>query len=75
MTYLIDNPLDEVKLPLQRGVQQQSQRVELHPEAVARPLRVRLLQVRTLLLIREEARLWLSHVCTSSYVFFLYIYI
>lgn len=52
MTYLVDDPLDEVKLSLQRGVQQESQRVELHPEAVTSALRVWLLQVCALLLWR-----------------------
>lgn len=50
VTYLIDDPLDEVKLSLQRGIQQEGQRVELHPEAVARALRVWLLQVGALVL-------------------------
>lgn len=36
--YLVYNPLHQVKLALQRCVQQQSQRVELDSQAVARPL-------------------------------------
>lgn len=34
MSYFIDDSLDEVKLSLQRRVQQQSQWVELHSHAV-----------------------------------------
>lgn len=43
--YLIYDPLHQIKLALQRRVQKQRQRVKLHPEAVTRPLRARLLQV------------------------------
>ena len=37
-THVKDDPLDEVVLALQRTVQQQSQRVELHPHRVIDPL-------------------------------------
>lgn len=39
VTHVVDDPLDEVVLALQRRVQQQGQRVELHPHAVVDPLR------------------------------------
>lgn len=39
---LIDNSLDQVELSLQRRVQQQSQRIELHPHAVVDAFRSRL---------------------------------
>lgn len=54
-SYLVDDPLDQVELPLQRGVQQQGQRVELDPEAVADALRVDLLQVGAFLLPDVES--------------------
>lgn len=44
-THLVDDPLDQVKFALQRCVQQESQRVELNPEAVAGALGLWLLQV------------------------------
>lgn len=39
VTHIVDDPLDEVILALQRRVQQQGQRVELDPHAVVDPLR------------------------------------
>lgn len=48
--YLIDDPLHQVKLPLQGGVQEQRQGVEADPQATARALRVGLLQVGPLAL-------------------------
>lgn len=45
MSYFIDDSLDEVKLSLQRGVQQQSQWVEFHSHAVIDAFRARLAQV------------------------------
>lgn len=51
--YLIYNPLHQIKLPLQRRVQQQSQRVKLHSQTVAGSLRRRLLQVGSLRLRRR----------------------
>lgn len=41
--YLIDDSLDQVKLSLQRGIQQEGQGVELHSEIVASAFRVWLL--------------------------------
>lgn len=41
--HLIDDSLDQVKLSLQRGIQQEGQRVELHSETVASAVRVWLL--------------------------------
>lgn len=43
LIYLINDSLDQVKLSLQRGVQQESQRIELHSETVASAVRVWLL--------------------------------
>lgn len=54
LTYLIDNSLDQVKLSLQGGIQQEGQRVELHPEAVASAVRIWLLQVGTLPLEQQK---------------------
>lgn len=45
MSYFIDDSLDQVKLSLQRRIQQQSQRVELHSHAVVDAFRVGLSQV------------------------------
>lgn len=45
MSYFIDDSLDQVELSLQRRVQQQSQRVELHSHAVIDALRAQLAQV------------------------------
>lgn len=44
-SYFVDDSLDQVKLSLQRRVQQQSQRVELHPHAVIDAFRARFAQV------------------------------
>ncbi|KAF3842063.1 hypothetical protein F7725_024014 [Dissostichus mawsoni] len=44
MSYFIDDPLDQVELSLQRRVQQQSQRVELHSHAVIDAFRAKLAQ-------------------------------
>jgi len=45
MSYLIYDSLDQVKLPLQRRVQQQSQRVELHPHTVIDAFRASFAQI------------------------------
>lgn len=45
MSYFIDDSLDQVKLSLQRRVQQQSQWVEFHSHAVIDPFRASLAQV------------------------------
>ena len=48
--HLVNDSLHQVKLSLQRGVQQQGEGVELDTLAGARPLRVGLPQVTALLL-------------------------
>lgn len=48
MSYFIDDSLDQVKLSLQRRVQQQSQWVELHSHAVIDAFRARFAQVGSL---------------------------
>lgn len=53
-SYLIDDSLDQVKLSLQRRVQQQSQWVEFHSHAVINPLRAGLTQVGPLPLKRRS---------------------
>lgn len=45
LAHLVDDPLHQVELPLQGGVQKQRQGVEPDPQPVPRALRVRLLQV------------------------------
>ena len=57
--HLVDDPLHQVELPLQRRVQEQRQRVEADPQAVPRPLRVGLLQVGPLALWGGSV-LWIS---------------
>lgn len=54
MSYFIDDSLDQVKLSLQRRVEQQSQRVELHSHAVINALRAGLTQVGPLPLKRRS---------------------
>lgn len=52
VTHVVDDPLDEVVLALQRRVQQQRQRVELDPDAVVDHLRAGFTEDR-LLTLRE----------------------
>lgn len=48
--YLVDNPLHQIKLALQRCIQKQCKRIELDPQAMTCPLRARLLQIGALYL-------------------------
>ena len=52
--YLVDDPLDQIKLSLQRGVQEQGQGVKLHPHAVVDPLGAGLTQVGPLPLVQTH---------------------
>lgn len=51
---LIDDPLDEIKLSFQGGVQQESQRVELHSEPMAGAFGVWLLEIGAFLLKQQR---------------------
>lgn len=53
--HLIDDPLHQVKLSLQRGVEKKSQRVEFDPHAVIDALRSNLPQVCPLALRKADA--------------------
>lgn len=53
--YLINNPLHQIKLALQRCIQKQCKRIELDPQAMTCPLRAGLLQVGALNLECEKA--------------------
>lgn len=52
-SYFIDDSLDQVEFSLQRGVQQQSQGVELHPHAVVDAFGSRFTQVGSLSLNKQ----------------------